>query len=129
MLSNHNSGCTIIGPPDPRHLETIPQPGEIVGPLSQVELFLVDDVRVVVVSRGNDRVGSQTEERVECLVVLSVLHEPTRRFRGEPDTEHEDESGNESGAELKTPGNLAGILDDNVGSETKEDTYLSLAYV
>lgn len=94
-----------------------------------MELFLVDDVRVVVVSRRNDRVGSQTEERVECLVVLSVLHEPTRRFGGEPDTEHEDESGNESGAELKTPGNLAGILDDNVGSETKEDTYLSLAYV
>lgn len=86
-------------------------------------------MRVVVVPCGNDGVGTQTEERVECLVVLPVLHEPTRRFRGKPDTEHEDEGGNESGGELKTPGDFAGTLDDNIGSETKEDTYSSLAHV
>lgn len=90
---------------------------------------MVDNVRVVVVPCRNNGVGSQTQERMECLVVLSVLHEPTRRFRGKPNTEHEDEGGNESGGELKTPGDLAGILDDNIGSETKEDTYSSLAHV
>ena len=74
-----------------------------------------------VVARGNDGVRPDLAERDERLGVLAVLHEPSGRFGSEPNSEHEDEGGDEGGSELETPGNVSGVLDDDVGAETKED--------
>ena len=55
--------------------------------------------------------------------MLPVLHEPTRRLRAEEDTDTEDERWDEGRAELKSPGNSASVLDDDIGAETQENTY------
>ena len=51
-----------------------------------------------------------------------MFHEPARGFRAEKYTNAEDEGRNECGTELKAPGNITGVLDNHVGSESKEDT-------
>ena len=51
-----------------------------------------------------------------------MLHKPARRLGTEEDANGKDEGWNECGAELKTPGDIFHILDNNVGSEAQENT-------
>lgn len=83
---------------------------------------MVNDVRVVVVSGGDDRRGSQAVHGLEAFGDLAVLHEPTRRLGTEPDTATEDERGDEGGTKLQTPGDGASVFDDDIGTESQEDT-------
>jgi hypothetical protein len=68
-------------------------------------------------------VGAEAVHGLEALGDLPVLHEPTGRLGAEEDTGAENEGGNEGGAQLETPCDVAGVLDDDVGAETEEDTY------
>ena len=61
LLSNHDSRGAIIGSPDPRHGETIPQAGEVTRATSLSEFLLVYNVRVVEVSCGDDGMSSQAQ--------------------------------------------------------------------
>lgn len=79
-------------------------------------------MRVVVVASGDDGVGAEAVHGLEALGDLSVLHEPTGRLGAEEDADAEDEGGDEGGSQLETPCDVAGVLDDDVGAETEEDT-------
>ena len=52
-----------------------------------------------------------------------MFHQPTRRLGTEPDSTHENEGGNESGTELKTPRYRASVFDNDIGAEAQEDAY------
>lgn len=86
------------------------------------ELFFVDDVRIVEISRSNDGMGSQSQHRLEPLRVPVVLHEPAGRLGTEPNTAAEDEGRDEGRAKLETPGDSRDVLDNDVGAEAQEYT-------
>lgn len=127
LLSKHDGRCTIVRTSNTRHGEAVPHTLEISGTAGLLEFLLVDNVRVVVISGGNDGVRSQARHGTVSLCILAVLHEPTRRLRAEPDTETENERWDECRTELKTPGDGAGSHDDAVRRETQKDTCLVLA--
>jgi hypothetical protein len=52
-----------------------------------------------------------------------MLHQPPRRLWAEIDADHENERGEEGRTQLKAPCNLGNIFQDDVRSETEEDTY------
>lgn len=54
--------------------------------------------------------------------MLAMLHEPTRRLGAEIDTGAQNERWDEGRTELETPGDITGVLDNDVGAETQEDT-------
>lgn len=84
---------------------------------------MVNNVRVVVVSSGNNGRSSQAVHGPEAFGDLAVLHEPTRRLGTEPDTATEDEGGDEGGTKLQTPGDGASVFDNDIGTESQEDTW------
>ena len=51
-----------------------------------------------------------------------MLHEPTRRLRTKEDTNCQDERWNEGRSELEAPRDASGVLNNNVGAESQEDT-------
>ena len=59
----------------------------------------------------------------EALGDLAVLHQPTGGFGAEVDADHEEEGGDEGGAEFETPGDISDVLYDDVGAEAEEDTW------
>lgn len=54
---------------------------------------------------------SEFEEAPEGLGVVAFLHEPARGLGAEEDAEEKGDRGQEGGAELEAPGDLAGILE------------------
>ncbi len=122
LLSDHDSRGTIVGSPDPRHGETVPQTGEVAGTTTQFEFLGVYHVWVVEVPCGDDGIRSQAHHWSEPLCVLAVLHEPTRGLGTKPDTTAEDEGWDEGWTELKTPSDTTSVFDNDVGGEAQEDT-------
>lgn len=59
---------------------------------------------------------SQSLERVECLLVFALLHEPSRRLGAEEDQDGEWDGGDECGSELESPCDSSDVLDDCVGT-------------
>jgi hypothetical protein len=55
--------------------------------------------------------------------VVAVLHKPTRGFGAKPDTAPENKGWDECGTELETPRDATCIFDDDIGSETQENSY------
>lgn len=122
LLSKHDSRGTVVGTSDSRDAETIPETGKVVQATCHLQFLLVNDVRVVVISGTDNGMGTQFHHGTESLSNLSMLHEPTRGLGTEPDTQHEDEGRNKCGTELETPGDATGVLDNDIGSKTQEDT-------
>ena len=73
-------------------------------------------MRVVEVARGDDGMRADLAHRTEGLGVLVVLHQPSGRLGREVDADQEDECRNEGRAELQTPGDVACVLDDDIGA-------------
>lgn len=122
LLGNHDSRGTVVGAPDSRDGEAVPQTLEVARTGGFLKLLLVDDIGVVVVPGGDDVVGSQAAHRSESLGNLAVLHEPTGRLGAEVDTNAENEGRDKGRTELETPRDGASVLDNNVGAETQKDT-------
>lgn len=122
LLSKHDGGSPIVGTPDTGDSETVSHSRPIGTTASNALLLFINDIRVVVISSGNDRVSSKAKERSEGLVVVTVFHQPTRGLRGEPNATHEDESGKEGRAELQSPGDSGNVFEDDIGAEAQEDT-------
>ena len=59
------------------------------------EFHLIDDVRIVVIPGGDNRISTQAQHRSESFREFVVLHKPTRRLGTEPDAKHEDEGRDE----------------------------------
>ena len=76
LLGNHDGRGTIVGTPDTGNPEAVPKTGEVTSATGHLELLLVDDVRVVVVSSSDNRVGAQPVHGPESLRNVAVLHEP-----------------------------------------------------
>ena len=125
LLGDHDGRGTIVGPSNSGDSEAVGQTGKVgrTGRLS--ELLLVDDIGVVKVTRRDDRVRTKLEERLERLVVLPMLHEPSRGLWAKVDSDHEDERRDKGGTKLETPGDPTRVLDNDIGAETKEDTWAS----
>ena len=66
--------------------------------------------------------STKLQHGLESLGVAPILHQPSRRLRAEEDADSEDEGRDKSGAKLKTPSNVARVLDDDVGAEAQENT-------
>ena len=62
---------------------------------------------------------SQSLELVECLLVLALLHEPSRGLGAEEDQDSKRDGGDECGTELKSPCDSPDILDNCVGTDYK----------
>jgi hypothetical protein len=122
LLCDHDSRSTVVASSDSRHAEAVEQTGKVTLSASELQLFAVDDIRVVVVSCGDDLVRAQFIHGIESLRDLSMFHEPTRRLGTEEDADGEDEGRNECRSELEAPCDGTGILDNNVGAEAEEDT-------
>ena len=122
LLCDHDGRSAVVASADSRHAEAVEQTGKVALSASDLQLLEVDDVRVVVVSCGNDLVRAQFVHGFESLCDLSVFHEPARRFGAEENADGEDEGWDERRSELKAPCDVAGILDNDVGAETEEDT-------
>jgi len=66
--------------------------------------------------------GSKLAHGLPGFGVSAVLHEPTRRLRAEVDAGGEDKGRDKCRAKFKTPGNLADILENDIGAKAEEDT-------
>jgi len=122
LLGKHDSRGSVVGTPDSRDAEAVPESGEVAGATGDLEFLLVDDVRVVVVPRSNNVVGTKTRHGPEALGNLAVLHEPSGRLGAEKDAASEDEGRNEGRSKLQAPGDAGNVLYDDVGAEAQEDT-------
>lgn len=121
LLSNHNGRGTVVGPPNPRHCKAVPHTREIAGSASHLLLLQVVDVRVVIISSGDDRVGAQAVHGSKAFREIAFFHQPPRGLWTEPDTAPEDERGDEGGAKLETPCDGTRIFDYDIGTEAQED--------
>jgi hypothetical protein len=121
LLGNHDGRSTIVSTTDAGHAEAVPETGEVASTCGLLQFLLVDDVRVVEVTGGDDGMSAEARHGAEALGVLVVLHEPTGRLRAEEDADGEDEGGNEGRAQLQAPRHGTGVLDDDVGGETEEN--------
>ena len=65
---------------------------------------------------------AKAEKGPESIVVAVLLNIPAWRFRAEVHANHKRNGWDESGAKLKTPGDVAGVGNGKVGAETEEDT-------
>lgn len=54
--------------------------------------------------------------------MFAMLHQPARRLGAEKDTGAQGEGRDECRTELQTPSDITGVLDNDVGAETQEDT-------
>jgi len=122
LLGDHNGRGTVVGSSDTRYSEAISQTGEVSRSTSDLELLLVDNVRVVVISCANDGMRTQSSHRLETLSDFSVLHQPTRRFGAEENTAHQNERWDEGRSKLETPCDARDIFDDDVCAEAEENT-------
>lgn len=91
LLSKHDSRSSIVCSPQPGDSEAILHSTEVVVFTDYSLLLLEHDVGIVVVPGGNDGMGPNLDERPKGFFILAILHEPSRRFGGEIDTDHEDE--------------------------------------
>lgn len=71
---------------------------------------------VVEISSGDNLAVSEPLHRVKCLLVLALLHEPSRGFGAEEDQDGKRDGGDECGSELESPGDRSDVLDDGVGT-------------
>lgn len=53
-----------------------------------------------------------------------MFHKPARRLGAEEDADGENEGWNKRGTELEAPCDVASILDNDVGAEAQEDTWV-----
>jgi len=83
-----------------------------------LELFLVKDVRVVVVPCRNDRMGPQFRHRSKAFGEVTMFHKPSRRLWAEPDAATKDERRNERRAELEAPSDGSSVFDNDIGAES-----------
>lgn len=121
LLSNHDRRSSVVGAADTRDSEAVPQPLEITRAFRETEFLIVENVRVVVVTCGNDGMGTQPLHRAEAFGDITLLHEPTRRLGAEEDASTQDERRNERRAQLETPGNVTSVFDNDVGGKSQED--------
>jgi hypothetical protein len=73
-------------------------------------------------SCSKDGLATETEKRLVSLTILLLGHEPSGRFRAEPDTENKRNSRDECRSELQTPRDITDVLDSKVGRRTEKDT-------
>jgi len=123
LLCKHDCRGTIVGPSDPGNRETVSKSCEVSGTIAKFDLFLVHDPRVVEVSDANDRVCTKLAHRLPCFRVLAMFHEPAWRFGAKKDTHSEDESWDESRAELQTPSDSANVFHHAIGAKSEEDAF------
>lgn len=123
LLTNHDRRGTIVGAPDPRNGETVPHTGKVAGATGQFEFLLVNDVGVVIISCANDGMIPQTPHRIVALGDFTMLHEPSRRFGAEEDADAKYEGGDEGRTELKAPGDITSVFDNDVGAKAQKDTW------
>lgn len=67
-----------------------------------------------------DRIIPQSQQRIVGLLISSLLHIPTRRFRTEIYSKNQWHCWDESTAKLKSPSDLWNICNNKVGAETQE---------
>ena len=79
-------------------------------------------MNVVEVSSSLDIVESKKAQRSVCVGVSVFLHQPTGRLWAEEDTNDERDGWDHGRSELETPGDFSGSGNDQVGSETKDNT-------
>ena len=123
LLANHDRRGTIVGTPDPRNGETVPHTGKVAGATRQLEFLLVNNVGVVIISCANDGMIPQTPHRIVALGDFTMLHEPSRRFRAKEDADAKDKGGDEGRTELKAPGDVTSVFDNDVGAEAQKYTW------
>ncbi|KAI6750394.1 hypothetical protein HG530_014675 [Fusarium avenaceum] len=122
LLGQHDSTGTVVGSSDSGNREAVPQTAEVASAGILLELHLVNHVGVVEVASTNDGMSSELRHRNESLGESSMLHQPSRRLGTEVDAGGEEEGGDKGRTEFESPGDVADILDDDVGAETEEDT-------
>lgn len=71
---------------------------------------------VVEISSCDDLAVSELLHRVKCLLVLALLHEPSRRLGAEEDQDSKRDGGDEGGTELESPCDRSDIFDNGVGT-------------
>jgi hypothetical protein len=79
LLGDHDGRGAVVGSPDSRDREAVPQTLKIAGALSNLEFFLIDNPRVVEVTSGDDWMSSQAHHGSESFSMLVVLHQPTQQ--------------------------------------------------
>ena len=89
---------------------------------SDLFFFLIDDVRVVVVSSGDDGMSSQDIHGSERSGVLVVLHEPTGGLGTKPNAAGENKGRDEGGTQLETPSDSTRVFHNDIGCEAQKDT-------
>ena len=109
-LSTHQSGAFRCSP------------SEVVVSSHDLLLLLKLNVDVVQVSGRLELGESQSDHRLPRLLVSVLLHEPSGRLGAEENSNCEREGGDEGGSELQSPGDGSGVLNDDVGGESEEDT-------
>jgi hypothetical protein len=87
LLRDHDHAGRPRRVADARDREEVGQAREVRHTARELQLLLVQHVRVVQIAGGDDRVHPQLEEALERLRVPVLLHQPARRLRAEPDEE------------------------------------------
>lgn len=114
LLGKHDGRSSIVGSSNSGNSEDVSHSGEVTASTGNSFLFLVNDIGVVVVSGGDDRVRSDLQERLEGFIVFTVLHKPSRGLGTEWDSDNENKGGDKSGTELKSPRDISSVFYDNL---------------
>lgn len=77
---------------------------------------------VVQISRSLQRRVPEFQERTVSLIDPALLHKPTWRFGTEPDTKNQRDSWNKGRPKLISPGVLATVNEDKIGTGPDEDS-------
>lgn len=122
LLSNHHHERSESSATQTRDGEQLNEALNVVGAAKNLPLNLQLSVDVVEITSGLERVVTELEKRLHGLLVLVLLHVPTRRLGAHKDQDHQGNSGDESTAELKTPSDGANMAENEVGCSTEKNT-------
>jgi hypothetical protein len=88
LLSKHDSRGTVVRAPNAWHGEAVLEAGKVASATRHLQLLLVHDVRVVVVTRGDDGMRSELDHGLETFWDLARFHQPARRLGAEINADH-----------------------------------------
>jgi hypothetical protein len=104
-------------PPDSRDGKQLADPSKERRRLVQLDLLHVLVMNGIQVSGGLQFDKPESFERSVGLLITTLLDQPSRGFGAEEDTDGQGKSRDKGGSELEPP-----VGDDDIGSETEEDT-------
>lgn len=122
LLCDHYCETSKGGTPNPGNSEQFSETTDVITRTRNVMLDLDLSIDVVQIACSLQSGIAQTTQRLICVAKLALLDVPTRGFWTEINPEKQRHGWDKSRAQLKSPRDIACVLDSKVCRATKENT-------